>query len=294
MFTELVEQLGVEDVEINDLYSIDTESLQDLDPLYGVIFLFKYGEVDRASASKPLVGVYDADYQDRGIFFANQTIQNACATQAVINILLNKNDLIDIGSELGNFKSFVEGFDSVMVGDTVSNSDLIRRIHNSFSAPLSLLIDEDKDAKRPDSKDDGVFHFVGYLQKDGFIYELDGLKTYPIKHVECTPEEFYLKLPQVIQSRISKYDASELRFSLLGITNNKLKHYSEIGDEQRVTQEILKRENWHTENEYRKHDYTGLVVELLKNISKNSTDEEWKALKAKAGERTALKLKASY
>ena len=70
MFTELVEKLGVANVEINDLYSIDSETLRALQPIYGVIFLFKYGRKDRehASLNKPITGEYDADYQDQGLF----------------------------------------------------------------------------------------------------------------------------------------------------------------------------------------------------------------------------------
>ena len=73
----------MKDVEINELYSIDSDSLSQLDPVYGVVFLFKYGKIDREYASngnRPLDGDYDVDYENKGIFFANQTIQNACAT----------------------------------------------------------------------------------------------------------------------------------------------------------------------------------------------------------------------
>ena len=91
VFTELVEKLGIQDVQFDDLYSIDSDSLNSMSPLYGVVFLFKYGNVDRSYAkdgNKPLDGEYDTEYQSKGIFFANQIIQNACATQAVLNMSL--------------------------------------------------------------------------------------------------------------------------------------------------------------------------------------------------------------
>ncbi|KAI5956261.1 hypothetical protein KGF54_000736 [Candida jiufengensis] len=280
VFTELVEKLGVTNVEINDLYSIDSDTLKQLKPIYGIIFLFKYGALDReyVKLNKPINGSYDSNYIDQNIFFANQTIQNACATQAVLNILFNVEDL-QLGDELNNFKMFTTGFDAEMIGETISNSEIIRSVHNSFSTP-SLIHQEDKPKpKTYDDKNDGLFHFVGYIYKNNQIYELDGLKQFPIKHGECqTQDEFINKIPNIIQERISKYDANELRFSLLAITNNKLKQAQSNNDEIEIQNQLLKREGWHKENELRKHDYTGLIVNLIKNISKEKTDDEWEKL----------------
>lgn len=292
VFSELVEKLGVENIEINDLFSIDSDSLKQLKPIYGIIFLFKYSKLDRDFATKnqPILGKYDSDYLNHDIFFANQTIENACATQAVLNILFNleENEGIQLGEELNNFKSFVMGFDSEMIGETISNSDLIRSVHNSFLIPHSF-IDENKNPrnKSNDDKNDGLFHFVGYMMKNNKIYELDGLKQYPIIHDEdCkNQDEFIEKLPKIIHERIQKY-GDELRFSLLAITNNKLNQAKLNNDEIEISNQLYKREMWKSENELRKHDYTGLIVQLLKNISKDMNDQQWEEFLTKGRNRT--------
>ncbi|PVH20811.1 hypothetical protein CXQ85_004319 [Candidozyma haemuli] len=279
VFTELVERLGVQNVQFDELYSIDKESLLAVAPVYAVVFLFKYSKLDREYAAKkqPIDGEYDPDYAEKGIFFANQTIQNACATQAVLNSLLNKLDDIEIGEELHNLRSFIEGFDPEMAGETLSNSETLRSVHNSFSAPKFI----DSDQLPPpdmDDKDDGLFHFITYLNINNTIYELDGLKQYPIKHETLdAPDHFYDVLPRVLQRRIDKYQG-EIRFSLIAITNNKLEQYKLLGDDMSVQQELVKRETWKQENKFRRHDFPKLTVALLKNISKGMSDEEWEQL----------------
>lgn len=271
--------MGVQDVQIDELYSIDSDSLRSLAPVHAVIFLFKYGKIDREYAAKnePIDGAYDPEYIDKGIFFANQTIQNACATQAVLNSLLNKSDTVDVGHELSNIKLFIAGFDPEMCGDTLSNSEVIRTIHNSFSAPKFIDTSELPQPETSD-KNDGLFHFITYLNLNNTIYELDGLKKFPIKHdLLASPEEFYDKLPQVLRRRINKY-SGEIRFSLLAITNNKLNHFQNIGDAQGVEQELTKRDTWSKENAFRRHDFPKLTIELLKNVSKDLDDQQWEQL----------------
>lgn len=283
MFTELVEKLHIENVQFEDLYAVDSGDIRRQLPVYGVIFLFKYGPVDRLYAkdgNRPLGGTYDPDYQSKNIFFATQTIQNACATQAVLNVLLNTD--LDLGPDIGEFQSFVNGFDSHMAGETISNSELIRLVHNSFSPP-NMMVDEDRPIAEAGHRDDGLFHFVGYVNIQGEIYELDGLKDYPIRHGPArSQEEFAERLPEVIQRRIAKYD-DELRFSLLAITNNKLLQSQGENDAVGVQNELAKRDVWRKENDMRRHDYTGLIVKLLGGLGKVD-DEEWNKVKNGARE----------
>lgn len=276
VFTKLVLNLGVKNIQFDELYSLDSNSLREVAPIHAVIFLFKYGKIDRQHAQKnlPLDGEYDTEFQQNGVFFAQQTIQNACATLAVLNALFNSTDDIDVGEELSNLRMFTAEFDPEMCGETLSNSELIRTIHNSFSAPT--FIDTGDQQKPPrDERDDGLFHFVAYVNKNNTIYELDGLKQYPIKHDSLSSaDEFYDKLPEVLQRRIAKYEG-EIRYSLLAITSDKLQQYEQLGDVVGVTQETYKRQQWDYEINLRKHEYSRLTTSLIKNIFGGMSDEEW-------------------
>ena len=82
VFTSLIKGIGVKGVVVEELYTLEDASLlEELKPIYGLIFLFKYGDIKEKREY--------LEYYDQELFFANQVITNACATQAIIQILLN-------------------------------------------------------------------------------------------------------------------------------------------------------------------------------------------------------------
>ncbi|GLI62919.1 ubiquitin carboxyl-terminal hydrolase [Volvox africanus] len=210
VFTELIEQIGVKGVQVEELWSLD--QLRELSPVFGLIFLFKWKkETEKRQVSS------DA----HGVFFAKQVIRNACATQAILSILLNRPEL-DLGTELTNFREFVADFDPTMRGLAISNSDLIRTTHNSFSRPEPLVPDEDED----DEKGGEAYHFVSYVPVGGRLYELDGLQEGPIELCECSTSDWLDRVGPHIATRIERYAANEIRFNLMALVGNRLDIYS--------------------------------------------------------------------
>lgn len=225
VFTCLCEEIGVKGVQFEEIYTLDDCAFSAVDPekVHGLVFLFKWvGGKDE----RPVI-----EAADHGIFFANQVIQNACATQAILSVLLNAPDgkgpgKVDLGPHLTEFKEFTGMLDSESKGLAIGNSEVIRTAHNSFKHQSSFEFVQDKD-----DKGDDAFHFIGYICHESKIYELDGLKKGPVLVGEVIAGvPWVATVTQEIQRRIDSYsqqaasgDASavELRFNLMAIIANR-------------------------------------------------------------------------
>lgn len=274
MFTSLIENLGASGVQFEELLTLDPSELATLQPLYGVIFLFKYPtDQPYTRTDKPLDGTFDHDASSR-IFFAAQTIQNACATQALLSVLLNKQDAgaVDIGDRMREFRDFVIELPPEFRGEALSNSDLIREVHNSF-ARSSPFADETQNQHSGDGGED-AFHFIAYTPVGGTLYELDGLQPAPISHGPCDDESFPSRVVDVLQRRIERYGASEIRFNLLAMCRDLRLQARELGDAELLEREERKRRGWLFENALRRHNFVGFSGEVLRGVVEAKLGEE--------------------
>ncbi|KAI8985157.1 ubiquitin carboxyl-terminal hydrolase [Pilobolus umbonatus] len=304
VFTELISGMGCRGVQMAEIWSLDESATEDLKPIYGLIFLFKWQK-----GMGQQVPVQPVDSSSDHVFFANQVITNACATQAILSILLNRDD-IDIGDELRNFKEFTADFPPDMKGLAISNSDLIRSVHNSF-ARSDPFVNEIVDPNA--NKDEDVYHFIAYTPINGVIYELDGLSNGPVSLGPCDESNWIKKTNEAIMQRMSRYDNSEFHFSLMALIKDKLESYEEeieevdglllslpedasddrfrLNDQRSQLEhkrqiEKEKRAGWHRENVLRKHNFIPIIYHLLRSLAdKNELEPLVNNAKTKALDR---------
>lgn len=273
VFSELLRSIGVQDVQVEELYTLDRNVLRNFGQVYGLVFLFKYRPNEKESAEKR--SGFNTSTPD-GLFFANQTIRNACATQAILSIVLNSS--LDVGDDLRTFKDFSNEMDSVTKGMCLSNSEIIRAAHNSFALQQTLVIDD------PSAEKEDPFHFVAYVPWKGRVYELDGLQEGPRDLGEEPSNSWLDRVIPDITSRIEEYSDGEIRFNLMAVVENQSKrlekHIQELeADPNRndgklydlrnqLAEQTRKKERWAVENARRRWNFMPFIVELLKAVAK--------------------------
>jgi len=262
VFTELIAKLGVQGVVVEEIYTLDQIPTYQSKP-YGLIFLFKWKKNQQLEDSRPVV----EDASD--VFFAQQVAVNSCATQAIINILCNTNG-VELGEAVQEIKNLKDALPPFMLGEAVSQNDVLREVHNSFAPPLMF------DIESKDDEDEGedVYHFVAYVPVGGKLYELDGLKDGPILVADSISEENWLESARTaIEQRVQVLAADGVHYALLSVEPDPLpdlKARAEVGDEaaKAEIQEIEeKRAQWTVENERRRFNYVPLIMALAQELA---------------------------
>ncbi|KAJ8265196.1 hypothetical protein COCON_G00142950 [Conger conger] len=237
LFTLLVEDFGIKGVQVEEIYDLQSKCQS---PVYGFIFLFKWIE-ERRSRRKVSTLVDETSVIDDEIvndmFFAHQLIPNSCATHALLSVLLNCSG-VELGATLSRIKEFTKGFSPESKGYAIGNAPELAKAHNSHARPEPRHLPE---------KQNGIsavrtmeaFHFVSYVPVKDRLFELDGLKAYPIDHGPWGEEEEWTdKARRVIMERIGLATAGEpyhdIRFNLMAVVpDRRMKYEAKL--------EILKR-----------------------------------------------------
>ena len=150
IFSSLLTSLGVTGLEVSELYSLDVSLLESLQPVYALVFLFKYVDAatiaqapDNASTGRPA-----SEDETAGFYFAHQVINNACATLAILNAVLNVNvgagspaqpqgdsNEVKLGGELDTLREFSMALDPTSRGWVIGQSERIREGPSSGALP---------------------------------------------------------------------------------------------------------------------------------------------------------------
>lgn len=181
------------------------------------------------------------------MFFAKQMISNSCATHALISILLNcDHEQLNLGPTLTRLKEHTKVMDPENKGYAIGNVPELAKAHNSHASYSSLYSRDRPNAQRGASSffirgnqrtnmqqqqnQPDTYHFVSYVPINDRLYELDGLKSYPIDHGPFDPKEGWTeKFRRVIKRRLYENSsaggdgtmADDIRYNLMAVVPDK-------------------------------------------------------------------------
>lgn len=173
VFNEYAEKLGCPTwmFKFHDVFGLTDDIWQAMipQPVQAVIFLYSIKKEHQdiiASQEKP-------EITKESPFFVKQKIHNACGTIALLHALLNSETIV---SNLRP-ESFLQEFFFVHQGSTpleraeyLNSDEKLEETHQDAAL---------QGETRP--TDDSQCHFVTFIQKDGYIWEMDGRLEAPVK-----------------------------------------------------------------------------------------------------------------
>ncbi|KAI9827640.1 MAG: hypothetical protein M1819_006929 [Sarea resinae] len=225
-FNVTLKEFGVKGIKVQEVFGLDAELLAMLPkPVYGLIFLFRWRQEDpdKHETSCP-----------ENVWFANQTVGNACASVALLNIVNNIPE-IELGENLQQFKEFTRDFPPPLRGDQINNFEFVKRIHNSFARKMDMLngdltLKNQAKAKKTkvaysngDEDDETAgFHFIAFMPIDNQVWKLDGLERQPLKLGDVKGEDWLSLVKPELEARMAAYESDQIEFGLLGLVGDPL------------------------------------------------------------------------
>ncbi|CAG8481402.1 9487_t:CDS:10 [Funneliformis caledonium] len=221
LFNALMYDLGVRGAQATEVFVLDDiDNFHELGEIYGFVYLFRMmGDVKSLYKSEEYTPVDNP----KNVYFANQVVDNACATLAVLNIALNSPQL-EIGDDLKEFKEFTKDFPPPVKGFTITNHPSFRLIHNSMSRhPEEALVVEEASGKPSATVDESVevYHYIAYVPVDGEVWQLDGLYPHPVSVGKYSDKQrWYDAARDAMRARTQGFYAEQINFVLLAITKD--------------------------------------------------------------------------
>ncbi|KAK4187838.1 hypothetical protein QBC35DRAFT_383908 [Podospora australis] len=231
-FNIILRQYGIRGVSFEEILGIDELAIASLPrPVHGFVFLHQFGLPD----CSPFV-------DNKNIWFAKQLSENACATYAILNLLMNTQNL-PLGKQLEDFKTESLEMNPPLRGLLISKSGWLREAHNTFARRMDLMevvhsLSSYAKAwnKKPRNESklvapsaevepqggdyqagDTSMHYSAFVPKDGWVWQLDGLNKLPRQIGKIEPNEDWTTVVQWHLEALVTQLSGDLQYNLFAL-----------------------------------------------------------------------------
>ncbi|XP_078077716.1 ubiquitin carboxyl-terminal hydrolase isozyme L3 isoform X1 [Mustelus asterias] len=208
-----MQQLGLlPSWQFGDVFGMDPELLSLVPrPVCSILLLFPVTEKYEAFKQEEEAKI-KAEGQKVApqVYFMKQTISNACGTIGLIHALANNRDKLEFetNSVMRKFLDNSTPLSPEEKAKYLENDESIRVTHE-FSA-------QEGQTEAPSIDEKVDLHFITFVNVDGYLYELDGRKPFPINHGATTADHFLEDAVEVCKKFMQR-DPDELRFTVVAL-----------------------------------------------------------------------------
>ncbi|XP_050300326.1 ubiquitin carboxyl-terminal hydrolase [Anthonomus grandis grandis] len=212
--------LGVpEQWTIVDVYGIDSDALAWVPrPAIALILLFPYSDKFLEYAKEEAEKIKEkGQVLVDDIFYMKQYVSNACGSMALIHAVANNTDKIELKD--GVFKKILKDCKDMTPEE---RGELLSKVNEDSDAYKLIaahqeLAKEGQTEANPEEKVN--HHFVAFVQKGGWLYELDGRKDFPINHGASSEDSFLEDAAKVCKAFMER-DADDVNFTIMALVKN--------------------------------------------------------------------------
>ncbi|XP_012555781.1 ubiquitin carboxyl-terminal hydrolase isozyme L3 isoform X1 [Hydra vulgaris] len=193
-----------------DVYGLDDELLEMVPhPACAILLLFPINsnyEKNRIEEEEKVRS--EGQFVSSCLYFMPQTISNACGTLGVIHAIANNMEVLQCE---GLLKAFIEQSKDLSLSEKalmLQNDSGITSCHDSSALEGQTLA--------PSREESVNLHFIALVQKEGYLYELDGRRPFPINHGRSN-EETFLKDAAIVCKKFMEFDKESLQFNVVAL-----------------------------------------------------------------------------
>ncbi|KAG7452029.1 cysteine proteinase [Guyanagaster necrorhizus] len=191
VFTELIQNLGVDTLQFQDVYSVEEPDLMAMvsRPVYALVLIFPSTSdayKNQKTAEEATRSAYVGKGDGEDVVWFKQTIDNACGLYAILHAVCNGDakNLIPPTSKLAKLLDKVIPLDPVERARALEDSKEVEEAHARAAIQGSTAA--------PDANVEVDYHYVAFVKshKNNRLYEMDGSKKGPVdKGVQLKGDE---------------------------------------------------------------------------------------------------------
>uniref|UniRef100_A0A1A9W0Q2 Ubiquitin carboxyl-terminal hydrolase n=1 Tax=Glossina brevipalpis TaxID=37001 RepID=A0A1A9W0Q2_9MUSC len=211
VLTKYMHKCGVtKDWVITDVMGLEPDMLEWIPkPVKSLILLFPCSETYEKHRDEEQKRLAEEELTfPKDLFYMRQFTHNACGTVALIHSVANNRDIMLGDGILKDFLEMAKDMTPEERGKALETDKAVRESHQALAQEGQTMADPNEEV---------YHHFIALVNKDDTLYELDGRKSFPIKHGATNDATFLEDAARVCKEFMAR-DPQELRFTVLALS----------------------------------------------------------------------------